>query len=314
MRLLHYGWLACLLLGILPLASYADDATTAPASTQPSEKLTWAPPPLTNPIDFYITESNYTSIKLDQSKDYVLHMPSTPLINRGGIVSIWGGHNVVLIGGEVHVPKDAKGWAGGFYIHFCTGTFHLEGVAVTGEDQALKEGINLDERYPGSMVQIENVRVGIAYGSFKTNHAQCIQTWAGPPALRIDHFTGHTTYQGFFLLPDQHAPGQELRLFDFRNVNLWGGGFVLWIQSDPPVPLHTENIWIKSDPKRWPNLTLWPQGSSDTIWKGVKPGDPPDGDFVPEGVAGCGYHSPGYLSDYVPPPPVPSTQPSPDPH
>ena len=159
------------------------------------------------------------------------------------------------------------------------------------------------------MLQIENCRVGVCNGARNINHADVIQTWAGPPTLRIDRLTGYSTYQGFFLLPDQHQPDEVLELFDFRHVNLVAGGYNLWYQEHPPIPLHIEDVWVKPmyEPNRWPDLALWPKGSFKTVWKGVQCGDPPGGDFVPQGVAGCDYRSPGYAGDFVPPP---ATQPA----
>lgn len=263
------------------------------------EKLTWAPPSLVNPLEVTVNEC-HRSLKLDKTKDYVIRMPNP--ITTGG-VSIWGGHNVVLIGGEINITDPKASPGRGLYIQAATGTFHLEGVLITGTSNYLGEGIDVAMREPGSMLQIENVRVATCYGARETNHADVIQTWAGPPTLRIDRLTGYSTYQGFFLLPNQHEPKEELKLFDFRHLNLVAGGYALWWQEKPPIPLHLEDVWVKPmfDPKRWPDLVLWPKGSSQSVWKGVQCGNPPEGDFVPEGVPGCDYRSPGYVGAFLAP-------------
>lgn len=92
----------------------------------PPDPLAFAPPALSNPVNVYVTDS-YRSLKLNQSADYIVHLPSTPL---SGGVSIWGGHNVVVIGGEIDInnPDGDRG----LYLQDATGTEHVEGVYVTG--------------------------------------------------------------------------------------------------------------------------------------------------------------------------------------
>jgi hypothetical protein len=63
-------------------------------------KLSWAPPTLTEPVTIEVSDSK-ANLKLDQTKDYIIKMPAKPL--QGGL-GIWGGRNVVLIGGEIHIP------------------------------------------------------------------------------------------------------------------------------------------------------------------------------------------------------------------
>lgn len=305
-----------------PTAAPAPPPTAAAAipATPPAEKLTWAPPPLVDPIDLTITDDvNFDvhhaggrNLQLRQDRDYVLHIPK-PITNGG--ISVWGGHNVVLIGGEIdyknpnarHETHGEEGDA--LYIQATTGTFHVEGLRITGDDHLLADGIDIGENVPGAVVQIENVRIGPCYGGFHDIHNDCVQSWAGPTTLRIDRLTGWSNYQGFFLLPFQHSsPTLTVSVFDFRHVNMCCGGYALW-QENPPVPMRIDQVWIKPQvANRWPNLTLWPPGSADTLWKGVRNGDPPGGDFVPAGVAGCDYHSPGYLGDFVPPQPTPTTR------
>jgi hypothetical protein len=279
----------------------ASTAAAANAATQPSV-LTWAPPPLDNPVTIQVT-NQHCKLKLDPQKDYRLQMRDTPLTADGGL-TIRGGHNIVLIGGEIRfdtpVPTtQRRGYFNarrGLYIVKATGTVHIEGLWIHGEH--LLEGINVDMRTPGAILQLENLRVGTVRGSFKTNHADCLQCWGGPDLLRVDHFTGFTGYQGIFLQPQQFkSPAPTLH--DLRHVDIHAtpeAAYLYWQMR--PFPLKTEDVWADAKPTRWPLLTLWPKG--DPVWKDVQLGSSPGGEFVPEGVAGIHYRSPGYAGGFVP--------------
>jgi len=289
------------------LAATALLLTSSQAWTQeaqepaPRPNLTWAPPLLTAPITIEVSEKK-AQLKLDHTKDYIIKMPARPL--QGGL-NIWGGRNVVLIGGEIHIPSkeedpDFKGSTRALYIQQQKGTMHVEGLLVSGK--GLTEGVNFNQRL-GGIVQFQNMRLETVHGSRAAHHADLIQTWAGPAELRIDRFTGHTSYQGFFLLPNQHFPeGPKPRLFDFRHLNLIGSeksAYLLWLPTPPGFPVNLQEVWVSPSPKKDSSNRdqfLWPKPSTgDTSWAAVKVGTPPEGDFVPAGVAGVNYVSPGYL-------------------
>jgi len=258
--------------------------------------LTWAPPRLHNPTTVHVTNDN-RNLRLDKRRDYILKMPATPLTADGGLV-IYGGRNVVLIGGEIRfdAPRDKKQSAlsrRGVYVKAGTGTVHIEGLLVTGAHAA--EGFNIDMREENAILQLQNIRVETLQGTRAGHHADVIQTWAGPRELRVDRLTGESTYQGMFLHPNQHFKGPAPRLFDFRRVNIRAGAYGLWQASR--FPIRTEDVWVDPPARRpWPSHVLWPKvPMSESAWKDVRKGAPPGGDFVPAGVAGIGYVSPGYL-------------------
>jgi hypothetical protein len=257
-----------------------------------SGQLAWAPPELTDPTTVQLT-ADHKDLKLDQDRDYILKMPTDgPLEAKG--TSIWGGRNVVLIGGEISVPADDRGR--GLALKSQTGTVHVEGLRITGP--GLTEGIDLQEG-DGAVVQLENVRVDAPQGSRSTNHADVIQSWAGPKVLRIDRFTASTTYQGFFMLPTQHTDQGPPDEFDLRHVDLHGlkdSGYMLWRDSDD-WPLKVTDVYVQRPDEKRRNQLLWPKkGKGTEVWSQVHIGNPPGGSFVGEDVAGVGYQSPGYAS------------------
>ena len=181
----------------------------------PGEPLSWAPPELEDPEVVQIT-ADETGLELDPSTDYELVMPDEPL-ERG--LSVSGGRNVVLIGGEIRIESGEGNAARGLSLRAQTGTVHVEGLLLSGG--SLDEGINLDQRL-GAVVQLQNIRVTGVDGSYEGHHADLLQTWAGPRRLLVDGLTGTTGYQGLFLLPNQFGDQPEPEVFDLRRVEVKG--------------------------------------------------------------------------------------------
>jgi hypothetical protein len=279
--------------GSQPAERGASPAREEGAELDPA--LTWAPPELSDPETVQITEDEH-DLQLDPDTDYVVELPDEPLDVVNG-VRINGGRNVVLIGGEIRIskPGDEARLIRGLYLRKQTGTIHVEGLLITGPE--LGEGINLDQR-EGATVQLQNIRVETVHGEREGHHADVLQTWAGPSVLRIDRLTGYTTYQGFFLLPLQNGDQDEPEVFDLRNVNIVGqedAGYLLWRDGED-WPLAVDNVWVTPAGDRdEDDRPLWDDGAEGAAtWDDVQVGEPPRGDFVPEGSVGVGYESPGY--------------------
>lgn len=267
-----------------------------PAPPEASPLLSWSPPLLFDPVTVYVDAFN-NRLELDDATDYVVVMPDYALRVQGGL-SIKGGHNVVLIGGEIDIPWQGPGAASwsrrALLLEGQTGTVHVEGLLLRGTDIA--EGVNLDQR-KGAAVQLQNIRVENVHhrGSPDDTHADVVQTWAGPTVLRIDKLSGSTNYQGLFLAPNQFWSGTP-DLFDLRRIDITGAtesAYLLW-QSEPGFPLEVDSVWVNPSPERVNDRTmfLWPKG--DEVWDDVHIGTPPTGPFVPPGVAGIDYVTPGY--------------------
>jgi hypothetical protein len=227
-------------------------------------RLAWPVPALHDPQVIELTPG-HTKLVLNLHRDYVLKLPRGRPLSAPQGLSIWGGHNVVLVGGTVSVP-DKSGAAS---LQAQTGTIHIEGVRFTGP--RLMEGIDLNEPR-GATVELENVYIDTVHGSYKTNHADLIQSWAGPRRLLVDGLIGATQYQGFFLLPNQLDKGPPPQLFDLRNVyiNDRQGAYALWLQTQPRVPLHTSGVYVSPNPQRtWRGWWLWPK-PGDATWNRVQ--------------------------------------------
>lgn len=172
--------------------AYTVAVAAVPASSSGGPRLAWAPPVLTSPVTLVVPSTAPVALSLDSSKDYILELGH--LSGPGGL-SVTGGHNVVIIGGQITASTDTverDGWAMRFYNQ--TGTVHIEGVLIDNSN----DGITIEA--PGAIVQIENVRVSNNHAlqdNFSYAHPDLIQTWSGPSKMRIDRFTGYSDYQGF---------------------------------------------------------------------------------------------------------------------
>lgn len=260
-------------------------------------RLSWSPPSLRAPITMAVGSSSAT-LALDNARDYVLRLPAAGAARRPAGLVISGGHNVVLIGGSVDVAGGVRLPNGqiqrrALYLKGQTGTVFVEGVnffsSTTG---SLTEGINLDERL-GATVVLQNIRLGRLVGSRSTNHADGVQTWAGPDRLLIDGLAFQTQYQGMFLLPNQQfKKGPKPRLFDLRNVSIVGepgSGYLLW-RDRQMFPWQLTNVNVRPGSQKLASRGrfLWdPLGTFTTV-RAV--------DVVPPVVSACGtgYRSPGY--------------------
>ena len=304
--------------------SHAEPPKAPPAR----ERLAWAPPRLRDPEVVHVPGGeNPAILRLDTRRDFVVKLPRTGL---RGTLEINGGHNVELIGGEITVPSTANQTDNGaddsdtaIYVRASTGTVHIEGVSIKADADTQFDGIDVNA--PQATVQVENVRVEDVYGSRTTEHADVIQTWGGVKELDVDGLTARGDYQGVTVAP---ALG-DVGTVHLRNIDMTaeaapeslaehtvGGGIMLWLTSGTTTcrsaSVSLEDVYIanrtgriRSSDTVWPSpsskLGCSPVVSSDTIrWPGlpvagaVNLGTPPQGSFVPEGLAGNGYRSPGY--------------------
>lgn len=306
---------------ILALGALAS-APLAGAEERGGGKLLWAPPPLSHPITIELGDgTTHNSLRPDQ--DYIIKMPHTKKV---GSTILEGGRNIVIIGGYVTLPvtddKTNKAMSRAIYIKDNTGTVHIEGLLIDGSGGGMSDGIDIAS--PQSVVQIENVRVEGIYGFNDQFHADVVQPFGGVKDLRIDRLTGYSAYQGLTIGHDLGPIGSA----EISRVNLvaihdqvWGphnnGGYMVWLTADRECkltyPIRLHEVFIQ--PRKGTSLgrAVWPPATSQTacaskpadddsevsfpgvpISGHIRKGAPPRGDFVPPGVAGLDYVSPGY--------------------
>lgn len=216
---------------------------------------TWPAPELHNATTIMLSAQRPV-LNLDADKDYRLLFPCDGLKVEGGL-AIKGGRNVILRNGTIDVTK--SGGARGLLLENQTGTIDVSNVHIAGN---LTEGIDLAQAKEAT-VQLQNILIDEVKGTRAGNHADLVQTWAGPSILRIDGLRGATNYQGFFLTPNQRFNGPAPKLFDLRNISIKsveGSAYALW-RDDEKWPLKTQNINVYVA-KKSRDMLLWPKPSS----------------------------------------------------
>ncbi len=301
-------------------------AGAAPAAADSAAPLTWAPPQLDDPTVIEVASGRNTRLNLEPDRDYILRIVE-PITSSGGlVVNGRGARHIVLIGGEFDIPHQGpfndpdrpfySSKRRALYIKNWKGVVHLEGLWLRGED--LAEGIDLASEYDGAIAQVQNIRVEDvvsrpeekAVNYHGVHHPDILQTWAGPAYLRIDRFTGSSECQGIFLGPLDN--GGPMQLADLRRINLngigpEGGRYLVWRKGGEQAvrQINVSDVWVNPGPERIARRipVIWPHLDRDPVWQDVQEGVPPGGDFVPRGVAGMDYRSPGYVAAESPPEP-----------
>lgn len=291
-------------------------ATEGAEPAQPaSVSLRWAPPALEQPKTIELTATSFVP-QLDPKRDYIIKLPNEP---RTKAVQITGGRNVVLIGGHITLENldgqqayDSQKRA--IYIKNNVGTVHIEGVFIDGTNSGEFDGVAIAA--PESVVQLQNMRIMEVHGTYRTFHGDVVQPWGGVKELRIDRMTASTHYQGLQIDKDLQPIGEEI----IQNANLTGpGSYKIWLTKFPddnPKRVVFSEVYVTPREERPLEKSVWPESNDEKLgaklaedgrsvsWPNlafvegvVNLGPPPAGDFVPEGVAGIQYRSPGYVSE-----------------
>jgi hypothetical protein len=233
--------------------------TVLNTTTSSAAPLRWSAPALTAPATILIPERGGDILQLAAGKDYILKFQTG---KRFGPLRVWGGNNVVLVGGE-HIIDDTTSTDYRarrlFEFRDQTGTIHIEGYH--GHGPGATEGFNLWT--PNAIFQLQNSRVEIRRITADANpqHPDVIQTWSGPKELRVYNFTSLSDYQGFLLMKDTGGvyPGKVfLDRVNFRCLPnpAWGGKCWgtnhLWLLSKL-TEVRLGDVWAETG---WWNGTL----------------------------------------------------------
>jgi hypothetical protein len=321
--------------GDVPSSEAAPSSGDVPSSAPPSPLktpdpnaplLTWAPPQLVDPQTIELP-TGQTTTDLDPARDYIIKFPTSGKEDT----FIKGGHNIVMIGGHISSGGSQPPWNSpehrGIYVADATGTVHIEGILI--DNAAIGEADGIDIAAPLATVQIQNVRIVGLTGSETTTHADVIQPWGGVKELRIDRLTGSTDYQGLHIQPDLAVNGTEI----VKNANVYSGrddvgNWLVWLTKgsdtcETAANVQLSEVYVTPRPGRDLGNSVWPPDQFDVVDVSgatqqclstlspdktqmsfpslpavsgvVKKGPPPGGDFVPDGVAGTDYVSPGYI-------------------
>jgi hypothetical protein len=192
-----------------------------------------------------------------------------------------------------------------------TGTIHVEGLLITGD---VIDAIRLSTLNTGTAAQIQNVRVDrcVSFDGAHSwdGHPDVVSSAAGPTTIRYDRVTGITNGRGIMNKPDNGNDATLIQATDcnFASHDFPVGGGRLFDNYTAVTTWEVDNCWGLTSPGAAAALTSRPTNGGDTtsnlestvhqgrpIWAdGTEYAGKPD--FVPEGMAGIGYVSPGYLT------------------
>ncbi len=121
-----------------------------------AQLLSWAPPKLISPLNISVPTTG-GNFKLNQSRDYIIRMPASPVLDA---VSIWGGRNVHLIGGEIVLYRNRSQ---ALNLNDFVGTMHVEGLRIDpgGSRGFEQDAIRVNSRYNTSVGVFQNIWVDL---------------------------------------------------------------------------------------------------------------------------------------------------------
>jgi phosphatidylinositol-3-phosphatase len=239
-----------------PTPSLTPTTTPSPSPTSSGTAtagFTWAAPAEVSPTTVHLTDQ-VGSLVLDTSKDYVLACPASGIWHNAKGFDVTGGRTVIFENCTVDVGAGNAGARRGGYLKVGTHLF-MQNVTFEASGSSLTEGLDLAGDTNTDTLQGITFLGGLQ-GSYATNHADCVQSWAGPSVLQVDGLTCTSGYQGMFLLPDQHS-SIVVSNWDLRNVSITAQGYALW-RDGGSYAIHTTNFNVSGTTKLWPNAAAWP--------------------------------------------------------
>ncbi|MFV1980475.1 MAG: hypothetical protein ACC655_04910 [Rhodothermia bacterium] len=304
------------------------DSPEFPETGRTDELLLYPPPP----TDVTIHLANMgvpCEFTLDNAIAYRVELPGTPMTSSLRII---GGKDVVIIGGAFDMRDTTTSAALTFYNNDnpVAQTIHVEGVDI--EMGAFgKDAIAFDT--PGSHLQLQNIRITGVDGAFAGGHADALQNWGGALSLSVHKMTVRTNYQGFWIgeadstlegfIGKVHLKEVEFAretdgidenrpIYLLLTRNLEDRGCVTY-----PGGATLEQVYIIpdggafGDKETYPNTEepdackaqldtsgtylTWPDVPGDVGINGAVEKISSPRNIVPEGYAGVGYTSPGYI-------------------
>jgi hypothetical protein len=277
------------LLALAFMTAPLSTAGVGPASSagpSPGSLLNWAPPPCGDATHgcaiYQVSDTgSHQFLGLDYSSDWIVRLPAQPVV--GGL-DIDGGHNVILIGGEIDLTTPCisdENVCHGINISRAapaTGEVFIEGVLIKNPDptysQYTGDGIAVNTTATPN-ITIQNVRVegidGCGANGFPA-HADIFQPYGAQGAvIHVDHLTGSSDFQGFQIPPT--AVGTPAG-GDYRNVNLialpnphacagWNGDLYLWwltagADTCATYPMTLSNVYVQEPNGSLENHAVWP--------------------------------------------------------
>lgn len=291
----------------------AEAAGARAAATPLSEsRLTWAPPKLSKPVTYRVSGDGPGVIRARAGQDSIV-------VFRGAVhrrIRMEGGRHWIVRGGEISNDKPRRNVEeqSGFEFRGVTGTAFVEGVLIHGRYG--KDGIRVAEGDRTTLV-VQNSRIVDRVAGSTGYHADVIQPYGGIKALKVDRMTGSGDFQGLMWKqePGTRFGPTDMRRVNFRTSAVRAAYMIKFIMSRPTGRVTLTHVYNEPGrrladgdfcraqvPARSARCGTDASGRKYVTWSRTRiavdgritQGVPPGGDFVPPGVAGLRYVSPGY--------------------
>ena len=285
----------------------------ASGSQAGGSKLTWSPPTLSAPVTHHVSGDGPGTLTAEPGQDSIVVFDG-PVHRR---IRMEGGRHWVLRGGEILNDKkwsDKDDQSGLEFAHV-TGTAFVEGLLMHGKRG--KDGIRIADGGSDTTLIVQNSRIMQRKAGKSKYHADVIQAFGGVEALKVDHLTGSGDYQGHMWKqePDTRFGPTDFRHVNFRATAKAHEAMINFVMSSPTGPVTLTEVYNEparsfadgdfcraQTPSQSAQCATDDAGRAYVTWSDtpidiegrVTQGPPPGGDFVPDGVAGMDYASPGY--------------------
>jgi len=231
--------------------------------------LRYAQPSLTSPTTLAVPIGGTTFSNLDRSKDYIIDLSNSTA--HTGDIKVFGGNDIVIIGGEL---KNAK-----FQFGDQTGTVYIEGVKIahtTGQHEGDGISFSGDKKLASTPnLVVQNSQITGVEGNFDVanQHGDIIQAepWLGLVGdVKIHNFYGSSGLTGLSLRSDaghsqktgnvyisetrlDHVNGYAQPLYHFYDANQDSAGNSTFSKRQYILG---ENVWAGANPHGGDDLTI----------------------------------------------------------
>ena len=243
-------------------------------SSASGAKLAWAPPTLSSPITINVSNQN-SLIYLDAGR-YIVKMPSSPLTVSGGL-SLIGGRNVVIVGGEIFRDTPISQSAGvdaayGIALIGKPAPSTSRACGFTAEESARRDCSRT--RIARATTRLSRSRTAGSRASIRSTGMSTQTRFSPMVGLECCGSIRDTLISNGVTLQTQPCDVGTSRPhdWDYRHVNLvhqTPDAYALWKNCTPWSEYH-EDVWLKANPNHVASDTTsaWAGG---TCWSRLNP-------------------------------------------
>lgn len=289
-----------------------------PDPVPPVAGLLYVPPTLDDPIVVNVALPKWRYGCWPADRDVLILMPD--VVFKGGM-EVCGGKNVRMIGGHMVSQRNQKARRAFVITGPPSGEFFIEGFHLDTDGQSWDAMASRTRRTGYGdpwefMLTLQNVRIEGVGTTNSRRHADIFQAQGPIGTLRIENFTGRSSFNGLVLNNNKYPTYEEgVRRLEMRNADFTHpvrekGNTFLAVLPDGKTTVSFDNVWMDAylNNGRWSRYATEPIGGRGSRFDAGPPprlymdsmnaegfisaGVPPTGDFAPASAVGLNYVSP----------------------